>query len=144
MSYSSLSSYSLLQLTLLSHCSEVESSLQSLSTLHSSYHRILRTVPPLHQPSSEELSWALAELKATLSAIEGDVEELDESVQAVEERGVAARLGIAEGQVKERRAFVERVKREIQVSLSVEAGAGTGELTRCLLAGHRQYEGVCL
>lgn len=95
--------------------SEVETSLQSLSTLHSSYHRILRTVPPSSHSSSEELSWALSELKAALSALEVDVEDLDESVQAVEERGVASRLGIAEGQVRERRAFVERVKKEIGV-----------------------------
>lgn len=43
---------------------------------------------------------------------------MEESVEAIEERGVAARLGIAEGQVRERRGFVERVKREIQVGCS--------------------------
>ena len=96
--------------------SEVESTLQTLSTLHSSYHRILRSVPTLRQQASEELSWALAELKATLSAIEGDVDELDDSVLAIEEKGVAARLGISDHQVRERRSFVERVKRELAVS----------------------------
>jgi predicted nucleic acid-binding Zn-ribbon protein len=94
----------------LSH-SEVETTLHSLSTLSSSYSRLSRTNPL----NSEELSYALAELRATLLAIEGDVVELEESVEAVEERGVAARLGISEGQVRERRSFVERVKREIQV-----------------------------
>lgn len=105
--------------------SEVETSLHSLSTLHSSYHRILRTVPPSSHSSSEELSWALSELKATLSALEVDVEELDESVQAVEERGVASRLGVAEGQVQERRAFVERVKKEIGVRSFYEKEGGS-------------------
>lgn len=94
---------------------EVEASLLTLSTLHSSYARILRTVPASSHSSSEELSWALSELKATLAAIELDVDELDESVAAVSEPGVGARLGIAKGEIADRAAFLERVKREIGV-----------------------------
>lgn len=94
----------------------METALQTLSTLSSSYARLVRTTPPSQQSTSEELSWALSELKATLAALEVDLEELEESVQAVEERGVARRLGVTESEVKERRAFVERVRGEIKVS----------------------------
>lgn len=52
-----------------------------------------------------------------MSAIEGDVDELEDSVLAVEEPGVATRLGISDQQVRERRTFVERVKRELAVSV---------------------------
>jgi len=97
--------------------SEVETSLQHLTTLNSSYARILRTVPQASHSTSEELSYALAELKATLASIELDADELDEAVQAVSEPGVAARLGIAPAEVAERRAFLDRVKREIGVSV---------------------------
>ncbi|ORY49290.1 hypothetical protein BCR35DRAFT_297091 [Leucosporidium creatinivorum] len=116
---------------------EVESTLHCLTTLSSSYSRLSRTAPP----GSEELSYALAELKATLSSIEGDVVELVESVEAVEERGVAARLGIAEGQVRERRAFVERVKREIQTirgTLPVD-GPSSPDLARERLSATQGY-----
>lgn len=96
--------------------SDLESSLQSLATLHSSHKRILRTLPPHLQAASEELSWALSELKATLAAVEVEVEELEESVRAIEVGGVSERLGLSKGLVKERRAFVDRVKKEIGVS----------------------------
>lgn len=71
----------------------------------------------------------MAELKATLSAIEGDVDELDDSVLAVEEKGVAARLGISHAQVRERRAFVERVKRELAVSARSRHSGDESDLT---------------
>ena len=108
--------------------SEVESQLLHLTTLHSSYARILRTLPPSSHSSSEELAYALAELKATLAAIELDADELDESVQAVAEPGVAARLGISRAEVAERRTFLERVKREIAVSW---AGLWAGLVELC-------------
>lgn len=46
--------------------------------------------------------------------------------------GVAARLGISAQEVGERRAFLERVKKEIAVSLGHEAGSGTGNRTIAL------------
>ncbi|KAK4053209.1 hypothetical protein OIO90_003983 [Microbotryomycetes sp. JL221] len=100
--------------------SEVESTLQTLEQLHSTYTRLSRTSVPSGGTSSsssssnQELAWSLSELKATLILIEGDVEELDESVLAIEEFGVAKRLGITEPQVKQRRMFVDRVKQRVQ------------------------------
>ncbi|KAK4047980.1 hypothetical protein OIV83_005014 [Microbotryomycetes sp. JL201] len=90
--------------------SEVEATLQSLETLYSSYTRLQRSST---SQTSQEVQWALDEVKATLSAIEGDLEELDESVAAVEEPGVAHRLGITNQQVKQRRQFVDRVKQQV-------------------------------
>jgi len=93
---------------------EVESSLQSVHTLHSSYQRIYSTLPPSHHASSEELSWALSELKATLTSLEVDVEELEETVKVVEDGGNARMLGIEEVEVRRRRGFLTRVKKDIQ------------------------------
>ncbi|GAA5824177.1 hypothetical protein JCM11251_001553 [Rhodosporidiobolus azoricus] len=92
---------------------EVESTLSTLSSLSSSFARLARSVPRAQHAQSEELQYALSELRATLAAIDPDIEELDESVQAVEEPGVARRLGIADKEVRGRRDFVERAKGEI-------------------------------
>lgn len=44
-----------------------------------------------------------------------DLEELEESVAAIEEAGVSRRLGIDASEVKSRRHFVDRVTEEIKV-----------------------------
>jgi syntaxin 6 len=82
--------------------SEVETAFETLSTLSEAYSR-------------DADDWTLSELKAGLLAINPDVQELEESVQAVEEPGVARRLGIESSEVKRRREFVNRVKQEIAV-----------------------------
>ncbi|GAA5999016.1 uncharacterized protein JCM10292_003259 [Rhodotorula paludigena] len=84
---------------------EVEAALSQLSSTHAQLGRA--------SPNSEERSWALAELKATLAAVVPDLEELEESVAALEEVGVARRLGIADKEVRARRDFVERARGEI-------------------------------
>jgi hypothetical protein len=96
---------------------EVTSSLTAASTLHSSYARILRTLPQLHS-TSEELSWALAELKATLSGLEVEVDELEEMVGLLTEDGggAAKRLGISTEEVRERETFVKKVRKDIKVN----------------------------
>lgn len=86
---------------------EVETSLYSLATQLSAYTRLS------HSSASDELAWSLSELKATLDSLENDLEELEESVRAVEEPGVARRLGVRDLEVKDRRAFLERVRAEI-------------------------------
>ncbi|GAA5940392.1 hypothetical protein JCM10213_007521 [Rhodosporidiobolus nylandii] len=89
---------------------EVESTLATLSSLAAQHARLARQTP---SGASEELQWALSELKATLTAIEPDIEELQDSVAAIEEVGVARRLGISDKEVRSRREFVERAKGEI-------------------------------
>ncbi|GAA5849411.1 hypothetical protein JCM5353_001079 [Sporobolomyces roseus] len=58
--------------------------------------------------------WTLSELKAGLSGLRPDLEELEESVAAIEEAGVSRRLGIDASEVKSRRHFVDRVTEEIK------------------------------
>lgn len=88
---------------------EVQTSLQAASTLRASYLRIRSTA----RGESEELVWARNELKATLAALEADLEDLEESVKIVEQTG-ARMFGLEEREVLDRRAYVSRVRREIQ------------------------------
>lgn len=87
---------------------EVESSLQSATSLHSSYLRIQKTLPPSSHAASEELSWTRDELRATLTSLEADVEELEMSVDAVSRD--PTRFGVSFEEVRSRQAFVGRVK----------------------------------
>ncbi|GAA5913931.1 uncharacterized protein JCM6883_000123 [Sporobolomyces salmoneus] len=80
--------------------SEVENALESVTLLSGAYTR-------------DSNDWTLSELRAALSAIKPDIEELEESVQAIEEPGVARRLGIEMSEVRERKEFLRRVKQEI-------------------------------
>jgi len=62
----------------------------------------------------EELIWARNELKGMLTALEADLEDLEESVKIVE--STDARLfGLEDGEVKERRRYVAYVRGEIEV-----------------------------
>ncbi|GAA6013042.1 hypothetical protein JCM11491_000950 [Sporobolomyces phaffii] len=79
---------------------EVETAFETVSAFSEAYSR-------------DANDWTLSELKAGLLAINPDVQELEESVQAVEEPGVARRLGIDANEVRRRREFVNRVKDEI-------------------------------
>lgn len=54
-----------------------------------------------------------AELRSTLEALEADLEDLDESVRAVE--GAGSRWGMDDTEITRRRGFVERVKKEVKV-----------------------------
>lgn len=86
---------------------EVETSLQTASSLYSSYKRILATLPPSSHSTSEELSWSRDELRGTLSALESDVDELQQSVDIVERD---PRFGVDVYEVERRRAFIVRVR----------------------------------
>ncbi|GAA5978720.1 hypothetical protein JCM11641_006154 [Rhodosporidiobolus odoratus] len=92
---------------------EVETTLSTLGSLSSQYARLSRSTPAALRPTSDELQWAISELKATLAAIEPDIDELEDSVAAVEEPGVSRRLGISDKEVKARRDFVQRAKGEV-------------------------------
>lgn len=87
---------------------EIQSSLQAASTLRASYLRIRSTA----REESEELVWARNELKATLAALEADLEDLEESVKIVENTG-ARMFGLEEAEVMERRRYVGFVRKEI-------------------------------
>ncbi|KAI1788671.1 t-SNARE [Ganoderma leucocontextum] len=88
---------------------EIQSSLQTAGTLRASFLRIRSTA----REDSEELVWARNELKATLAALEADLEDLEESVNVVESTG-ARLFGLEETEVIERRRYVSHVRQEIE------------------------------
>jgi hypothetical protein len=90
---------------------QVEASLQNASSLHSSYKRILATVPKASQSTSDELSWSREELSGTLVSLEADLEELEMSVDTVSPD--PSRFGLSQAEVKQRQAFVARVKGKV-------------------------------
>lgn len=90
--------------------SEIQSSLQTAEQLRASFVRIRSTA----REGSEELEWAKNELKATLAALEADLEDLEESVKIVETTG-ARMFGLDAAEVMERRRYVGRVRNEIEV-----------------------------
>ncbi|GAA5929667.1 3',5'-cyclic-nucleotide phosphodiesterase PDE1 [Sporobolomyces koalae] len=94
---------------------EVQVALQAIESLHRAY----KTTPD---------DWTLAELRAALQAINPDVQELEETVQAVEETGVARRLSIETSEVRRRREFVNRVRDEITVRFSKSFSHGATHL----------------
>jgi len=107
---------------------EVQSSLQAASTLRASYLRIRSTA----RDESEELAWARNELKATLAALEADLEDLEESVKIVESTG-ARMFGLDESEVMERRRYVSFVRKEIdniRAEVDSEFGARSRPLSR--------------
>ncbi|KAG6827653.1 hypothetical protein H0H92_010899 [Tricholoma furcatifolium] len=88
---------------------EVQVTLQSAAQLRSSYLRIRSTA----REDSEELQWAISELKGTLAALEADLEDLDESVKIVESTD-ARNFGLDDAEVQRRRRYVGDVRKEIQ------------------------------
>ncbi|KAL4079438.1 syntaxin 6, N-terminal-domain-containing protein [Scleroderma citrinum] len=89
---------------------DVQATLQAASTLRSSYLRIRN----MAKEGSEELVWARNELKATLAALEADLEALEESVEVVESTGPRL-FNLGDAEVMERRKYVSRVRKEIEV-----------------------------
>ncbi|KAG2142485.1 snare protein TLG1/Syntaxin [Suillus clintonianus] len=88
---------------------DIQSSLQTASTLRSSFLRIRSSA----REGSEELVLARNELKATLATLDTDLEDLEESVKMVEETGPRY-FGLDDAEVSERRKYVGRVRREIE------------------------------
>lgn len=97
---------------------EVESNLASLHALLPTYTQLSTS-----SPSSPSFLEARDELRGTLSLLEADLADLDESVRIVEERG--ERWGIDEAEVRKRRGFVERVRGEVRVRVVLCRQRGT-------------------
>jgi hypothetical protein len=109
--------------------SEIESSLLSAAALHSSYNRILLTLPPESRPTSEELSSTRTELKATLSTLIYDISQLNHVVRVLEEDLSSSsptsskknnhlnksKFGVSLDEVKKRRAWLVEVQEQVKV-----------------------------
>ncbi|KIM46835.1 hypothetical protein M413DRAFT_440410 [Hebeloma cylindrosporum] len=88
---------------------EIQNSLQTAAQLQSSFLRIRS----MANTDSEELMWARNEFKATLAALEADLEDLEESVKIVESTD-ARMFGLDEAEVQKRRRYVGHVRKEIE------------------------------
>ncbi|KAF9489242.1 t-SNARE [Pleurotus eryngii] len=91
---------------------EIENSLQAARTLCSSYVRIRGYA------STEEEKEAREELQTSLDLLEVDLDDLDESVRIVETAEGARSFGLADAEVQERRQYVRKVKKEIELMRS--------------------------
>lgn len=94
---------------------EARQALTNAQQLFESYMRIRSTLPPSAQSNSEELSYAEAELKAVLSTLNADVNDLEEAVEAVEMHGPES-FGLSHGDVLDRRRFVSGLREALDVS----------------------------
>ncbi|KAF9480585.1 hypothetical protein BDN70DRAFT_877419 [Pholiota conissans] len=88
---------------------EIQTSLQTAAQLQSSFLRIRS----MARTDSEELMWARNEFKATLAALEADLEDLEESVKIVESTD-ARMFGLDDAEVQKRRRYVGHVRQEIE------------------------------
>lgn len=102
---------------------EIEQNLTTIISLNSSYKRLLLSSNNQQQQqqqknssssSDSELSYNLAELKSNLNIIELDLIELNEILLSIESNN---NNGIGLNQIKERRSFLNRVNKEVKVSL---------------------------
>jgi len=89
--------------------SEIQSSLQAAEQLLSSFLRIRSTA----REGNEELEWARNELRETLSSLESDLGNLEESVKIVETTGPRL-FGLDDGEVTQRRRYVSHVRGQIE------------------------------
>jgi len=89
--------------------SEIQSSLQAAEQLLSSFLRIRSTA----REGNEELEWARNELRETLSTLESDLGDLEESVKIVETTGPRL-FGLDDGEVVQRRRYVSHVRGQIE------------------------------
>ncbi|OCF37582.1 hypothetical protein I316_00708 [Kwoniella heveanensis BCC8398] len=84
---------------------EVESTLSTLPALLQTHSQTSPTSPSYDRVQND--------LRGTLNILEGDLEDLEESVEVVESMG--DKWGISPSEVRTRRQFVERVKGEIEL-----------------------------
>ncbi|KAL5498992.1 hypothetical protein ACEPAH_1510 [Sanghuangporus vaninii] len=112
---------------------EMQNTLASAGTLLSSFRRIQGMAPSRGRgEESEELSYARSELKATLSALEADLEDLEESVRVVETTG-ASFFGLNETELQKRRKYVRDVRKELdnmRAEVASSEGFGSSSTSR--------------
>ncbi|KAI5121705.1 hypothetical protein M0805_002098 [Coniferiporia weirii] len=96
---------------------EMQGTLASAGTLLSSFRRIHGMAASSSgrggADEGEEVSYARSELKATLSALEADLEDLEESVRVVETTGPRY-FGLDDSEVQSRRRYVREVRQELE------------------------------
>ncbi|EJC99292.1 uncharacterized protein FOMMEDRAFT_148802 [Fomitiporia mediterranea MF3/22] len=107
---------------------EMQGTLANAGTLLSSFRRIQSIGQAKSNgrgEESEELSYARSELKATLSTLEADLEDLEESVRVVENSGPKS-FGLDDSEVQRRRRYVREVRQELDSMRAEVASSEVG------------------
>ncbi|CAM0138071.1 unnamed protein product [Umbelopsis sp. WA50703] len=88
---------------------DVEASLNNATALYDSWKRIYNTVS---SPSNEELVWTADDLKAALEAISQDLDDLEESVSAVQAN--PEKFKVTNGEIQARNNFITRTRSAVR------------------------------
>lgn len=88
---------------------DVEASLSNATALFDSWKRIYNTVS---SPSSEELAWTADDLTAALEAISQDLEDLEESVSAVQAN--PEKFKVTSSEIQARNNFISRTRSAVR------------------------------
>ena len=88
---------------------EVEASLDNATALFDSWKRIYNTVS---SPTNEELVWTADELSAALEAINQDLDDLEESITAVQTR--PEKFNLTSSEVQIRNNFITRTRNAVR------------------------------
>ena len=114
--------------------SDVLTTLSQTRTLFSSYLRIRTLASSRSATSKPELLQARTDLEANIETLLADVEDLRESIAAVE--GDPYRFGLDVAEVQRRRGFVREVAGEIEGMRSeLSGGAGDGSIAGATTTG---------
>lgn len=99
---------------------DLRASLSNASSLAASYSRIRSSLPARDRTGSDELRRAQDELAEALEALETDIEDVRESVKAVQKAG-PERFGVDHEELERRKRFVSDCEKEIDVSRGLGA-----------------------
>lgn len=88
---------------------DVEASLSNATALFDSWKRIYNTVS---SPSNEELAWTADDLTAALEAISQDLEDLEESVSAVQAN--PEKFKVTSSEIQARNNFISRTRSAVR------------------------------
>ncbi|KAG2176257.1 hypothetical protein INT43_005491 [Umbelopsis isabellina] len=88
---------------------DVEASLSNATALFDSWKRIYNTVS---SPSNEELAWTADDLTAALEAISQDLEDLEESVSAVQAN--PEKFKVTSSEIQARNSFISRTRSAVR------------------------------
>jgi syntaxin 6 len=88
----------------------VETNIQKVADLLGSYNR-------LKSSDAATVAETVDDLETAIELLDLDLQDLDECVRVVEDHG--DRWGIGDAEVRDRRAFVKRITRDVDVSTAV-------------------------
>lgn len=90
-------------------CSQVEEELVNATSLFESWKRIQQTVS---SPKNQELLWTADELNSSLEAIEQDIEDLEEALQAAQHN--PSQFNLTARDLNARKKFLDQSRNAVQ------------------------------